>query len=225
MTVEGTTLTATTNADGEFELHDVPPSKHQLKITFEGYKPVTRAVDVVAGKSVSVEADMELDEQFGEEMVVTGSKFREKRLESPVTVETVSSKAIEMSGGTSYMAALSQVKGIDYADTGVNEKRISTRGFNTQFNSRMITMVDGRLAQLPGSGLPLNSQLPTPNLDVKYVEVVIGPASALYGANAHAGVINVITKTPWDESGAAVTVRGGTQQLMDVSTRVAGTVK
>lgn len=225
VTVEGTTLTATTNANGEFEIQGVPASKHQLRITFEGYKQVTRAVDVVAGKSVSIEADMELDEQFGEEMVVTASKFREKRLESPVTVETVSSKAIEMSGGTSYMSALSSVKGIDYADTGVNEKRISTRGFNTQFNSRMITMVDGRLAQLPGSGLPLNSQLPTPNLDVKNVEVVIGPASALYGANAHAGVINVLTKTPWDESGASVAVRGGTQQLMDVSTRVAGTVK
>ncbi|MBN1208753.1 MAG: TonB-dependent receptor [Myxococcaceae bacterium] len=221
--VVGTELTATTNAEGQFELRGVPPARHELKISFPGYKDFTQPVEVAAGEVVSLEADLQLDEQFGEEIVVTGSKFGEKRLESPVTVEAVSAKTLQMSGGTSYMTALSSVKGVDYSDTGVNEKRISTRGFNTQFNSRMLTMVDGRLAQLPGSGLPLNSQLPTPNLDVKAVEVVIGPASALYGANAHSGVINVLTKTPWDESGASVALRGGTQQLVDVSARVAGT--
>lgn len=225
VTVVGTVLSATTNADGKFELNNVPAAKHELKISFPGYKDFTQQVEVIAGKTTSLEADLQLDEQFGEEIVVTGSKFGEKRLESPVTVESVSSKTLQMTGGTSYMAALSSVKGIDYADTGLNEKRVSTRGFNTQFNSRMITMVDGRLAQLPGNGLPLNAQLPTPNIDVKSVEAVIGPASALYGANAHAGVINVLTKTPWDESGASVALRGGSQQLVDVSGRVAGTAK
>jgi len=222
--VVGTELTATTNAEGQFELKGVPAARRELKITFPGYQDVTQTVDVVAGQVASLEVDLRLDEQFGEEIVITGSKFGEKRLESPVTVESVQAKGLQMAGGTSYLAALAAVKGVDYADTGVNEKRISTRGFNTQFNSRMITMVDGRLAQMPGNGLPLGSQMPTSNLDLKAVEVVIGPASALYGANAHAGVINLLTKTPWDESGASVALRGGTQSLVDASARVAGTV-
>ncbi|HEX8825384.1 MAG TPA: TonB-dependent receptor [Archangium sp.] len=222
--VVGTELVATTNAEGQFEIRGVPASKQELKISFPGYRESTRAVTVVQGQVASIEADLALDEQFGEEIVVTGSKFGEKRLESPVTVETVNAKTIQMAGGASYMTALSVMKGVDYADNGINEKRISTRGFNTQFNSRMITMVDGRLAQMPGNGLPLGGQLPTPNLDVKSVEVVVGPASALYGANAHAGVINVLTKSPWDEPGASVVLRGGTQQLLDGSVRVAGTV-
>ena len=46
---------------------------------------------------------------------------------------------------------------------------------------------------------------------MKAVEVVVGPASALYGPNAHTGVINIATKTPWDDSGATVSLRGGTQ--------------
>jgi iron complex outermembrane receptor protein len=87
----------------------------------------------------------------------------------------------------------------------------------------MLTMVDGRLAQLPGNGLPQGNLLPTASLDVKSVEVVIGPASALYGPNAHTGVVNVITKTPWDQSGASIALRGGTQDLLDGSARVAGT--
>jgi len=222
--VVGTDLVATTNAEGQFELRNVPPAKQELKISFPGYRDSTRPVTVAAGQVVSLEADLKLDEQFGEEIVVTGSKFGEKRLESPVTVETVGAKTIQQVGGSSYVTALAVMKGVDYTDNGINEKRISTRGFNTQFNSRMLTLVDGRLAQLPGSGLPLGGQLPTPNLDVKSVEVVVGPASALYGANAHAGVVNVLTKSPWDDSGASVVLRGGSQELMDGSVRVAGTV-
>jgi iron complex outermembrane receptor protein len=222
--VVGTDLVATTNADGQFELRNVPPAKQELKISFPGYQESTRSVRVVEGQVASIEADLVLDEQFGEEIVVTGSKFGEKRLESPVTVETVGAKTIQQAGGVSFMTALSAMKGVDYVDNGINEKRISTRGFNTQFNSRMLSLVDGRLAQMPINGLPLGGQLPTPSLDVKSVEVVVGPASALYGANAHAGVIHVLTKSPWDESGVSTVLRGGSQELVDGSVRVAGTV-
>ena len=160
----------------------------------------------------------------GEEIVVVGSRFTEKRLESPVTVEVVKPQEVQMMGSSSYLAALSQVKGIDYTDNGVGEKRISARGFNTQFNSRMLFMVDGRLATLPGNGLPQGALLPTASLDVRSVEVVVGPAAALYGPNAHSGVVNVVTKSPWDQSGADVAFRGGTQLMLDGSARVAGTV-
>jgi iron complex outermembrane receptor protein len=222
--VVGTDLVATTNLEGQFELRNVPAATQELKFSFPGYQESTRTVRVVAGQVVSVEADLELDEQFGEEIIVSGSKFGEKRLESPVTVETVSSKTIQQAGGHSFMTALSSMKGVDYADNGLNEKRISTRGFNTQFSSRMLSLVDGRLAQNPINGMPLGGQLPTPSLDVKSVEVVVGPASALYGANAHAGVIHVLTKSPWDESGVSAVVRGGTRELLDGSLRVAGTI-
>jgi iron complex outermembrane receptor protein len=160
----------------------------------------------------------------GEEIVVVGSRFSEKRLESPVTVEVVKPQEIQMMGASSYLAALSQVKGVDYTDNGVGEKRISARGFNTQFNSRMLFMVDGRLATLPGNGLPQGALLPTSSLDIRSVEVVVGPAAALYGPNAHTGVVNVVTKSPWDESGVEASLRGGSQYVLDGSARVAGTI-
>jgi hypothetical protein len=100
--VVGTDLVATTNAEGRFELRSVPPARQELRISFPGYRDSTRSVTVVAGQVVSLEADLELDEQFGEEIVVTGSKFGEKRLESPVSVETVGAKTIQQVGGVSY---------------------------------------------------------------------------------------------------------------------------
>ncbi|MFY0565554.1 TonB-dependent receptor [Archangium lansingense] len=211
-------------ARGSFELRNVPAARQELKVSFPGYRDSTRSVTVMAGQVVSLEADLELDEKFGEEIIVTGSKFGEKRLESPVAVETVGAKTIQQAGGVSFMTALSAMKGVDYVDNGINEKRISTRGFNNQFNSRMLSLVDGRLAQMPINGLPLGGQLPTPSLDVKSVEVVVGPASALYGANAHTGVLNVLTKSPWDDSGVSAVLRGGSQELLDGSVRVAGTI-
>ena len=134
-------------------------------------------------------------------------------------------KDLKTAAGTSYLSALSRVKGIDFSDAGIGDQRISARGFATQFNSRMVTMVDGRLATLPGNGLPQGNLLPQSGLDMKAVEVVVGPASALYGPNAHTGVINIVTKTPWDDSGAAVSLRGGTQSMLAGAARVAGTVE
>jgi len=77
------------------------------------------------------------------------------------------------------------------------------------------------LATLPGLGLPQFTLAPNPTLDIASVEVAVGPAAALYGPNAHAGVVNIITKDPFTFSGAEVQVRGGSQSLYDIGARYA----
>ncbi|HKK47069.1 MAG TPA: TonB-dependent receptor, partial [Balneolaceae bacterium] len=81
-----------------------------------------------------------------------------------------------------------------------------------------------RLATLGGTGLPQGNFLPSSKIDIKSIEVVLGPAAALYGPNAGSGVINVKTKDPWDESGIQLQTRVGNQQLRDFTYRAAGTV-
>jgi outer membrane receptor protein involved in Fe transport len=213
-----------TDANGAFAVDDQPAGAYKVRVIAQGYDDTLIDAQLVDGQTLTLDATLQKT-AMGQEIVVTGSKFPEKRVEAPSTVERVTEDDLKLSGGsTSYVNALARVKGIDYADNGVSDKRVSARGFNSLFSSRMVWMVDNRLAQQPGNGLPLGGLLPTPSLDIKSVEVVVGPASALYGPNAHTGVINVLTKTPWDESGVAVSLRGGTQQLSDVSLRVAGTV-
>ncbi|MGZ3408415.1 MAG: TonB-dependent receptor, partial [Polyangia bacterium] len=212
-----------TDGSGAYVVEDQPPGAYKLRVISPGYDDAVVDVAIVEGQPVTVDATMQKT-PIGQEIVVTGSKFPEKRVEAPSTVERVTEEDLKLSGGsTSYVNALSRVKGIDYADNGVADKRVSARGFNSLFSSRMVWMVDNRLAEQPGNGLPLGGLLPTPSLDIKSVEVVVGPASALYGPNAHTGVINVLTKTPWDESGVDISMRGGTQQLTDMSLRIAGT--
>jgi outer membrane receptor protein involved in Fe transport len=225
ISVPGTALGTIADPDGNFELADVPAGVRALEIEATGYATRQTQIDVGAGRAMTFAIRLAESQLPGEEIIVTGSRLPEKRLDAPVTVELVNETDLKTAAGTSYLAALSRVKGIDYSESGLGDQRISARGFATQFNSRMLTMVDGRLAQLPGNGLPQGNLVPAGGLDMKGVEVVVGPASALYGPNAHTGVVNIITKTPWDDSGAEVSVRGGTQSLFAGAARVAGIVK
>lgn len=220
-----TKLAAFSEADGTYVIDSVPPGDYQVQVTAPAGATSAATVAVTAGATARLDVKVETDEFVGETIIVTGTRSPEKIFDAPLTVEAVTATDLEQSGGVNFLQALSDVKGVDFANSGLGDQRISARGFNTQFNSRMIAMIDGRLAQLPGNGLPQNNLLPTSTLDVKAIEVVVGPASALYGANAHSGVINVITKSPWDQSGAAVTVRGGQQGLIDAAARVAGTYR
>ncbi len=212
------------DAEGSFVLRDVPTGTYTVQISFVGYNQETRSVTIRGGSTTTIDVALEPSAFVGEELVVTGSKQQEKLLEAPVTVEAISAQDLETSGGGTYLSALSNLKGIDFVNVGINGQGISARGFNNHFNTRMLQMKDGRVAQLPGTGLPQGNFLPTSQLDVKTIEVVVGPASALYGPNAHTGVVNVITKDPWDESGVALDVRGGQQDLLDLNARAAGTI-
>jgi outer membrane receptor for ferrienterochelin and colicins len=224
VTLVGTPASVMLDGEGQFEL-EAPLGAHEVEIEATGFTTRRNRVNVAAGQTTSLDMRLEESQLPGEEIVIVGSRLPEKRLDAPVTVELVTEKDLRTAAGASYLSALSRVKGVDFSDSGISEQRISARGFATQFNSRMLLMVDGRLAQLPGAGLPQSNLLPVNMLDMKAVEVVIGPASALYGPNAHTGVVNVATKTPWDDSGAAISLKGGTQSMLHGAARVAGTVK
>lgn len=161
------------------------------------------------------------DDTVQEEIVVSASRKPEKRVEAPATIEIVDAADMLTSPATTFSGALAQVKGLDFANGGINLQKISTRGFSSSYKSRMISMVDGRLATLPGAGLPQGGFTPTSPLDIKSMEIVLGPASALYGPNASAGVFNLITKDPWDQAGVSVAARGGEQSLVDLNLRYA----
>jgi outer membrane receptor for ferrienterochelin and colicins len=222
--VVGTNFAAITEADGSYEIEGVPPGSYQVQVMLGDRAAVTLPVTLASARVLALDIEAAESVMAGETIVVTGTRSPEKIFDAPVTVESVSEETLDRTAGPSYLSALSNVKGIDFANAGLSEQRISMRGFTTQFNSRLLTMVDGRLAQQPGNGLPQGNLLPASALDMKAVEVVVGPASALYGPNAHTGVINVLTKTPWDESGAFMSLRGGTQELADGAVRIAGTV-
>jgi len=222
--LQGTEQGTSADANGGFRLEGVPAGSYTARVSFVGYDAVQRDVTIRGGETTRINVALSPEQLAGGEVVVTASRRQEKVLEAPLQIETVTTADLEEGGGDTFLSSLSDLKGVDFSRVGINGQSISMRGFNNNFNTRLLQLKDGRLAQLPGTGLPQGNFLPSSELDVKTIEVVVGPASALYGPNAHTGVVNVITKTPWDESGAALDVRGGQEDLIDINGRVAGTL-
>lgn len=158
-----------------------------------------------------------------DEYVVTASKKKEKRLQAPATIENVSQEDLKRSGGLTYYDTAGQAKGVDMVNAGLNHTRLAGRGFAESYKTRMLYMVDGRLAQLPGGGIPQANLSPTVDLDIQSIEILLGPATALYGPDATGGALNVITKTPWDESGFALSQKLGDQSTSETQLRYADT--
>jgi outer membrane receptor for ferrienterochelin and colicins len=210
-----------TDVSGKYNLLNLEPGDYKLQFSYVGYKPVVRIITVTKG-TVVLNVKMQSLENFVNELVVTASKGKlEKKLDAPITIETVGFEAIKQTASSSPLGAVAKLKGVDFVERGINTVDITSRGLNTQFNTRMLTLIDGRLATLPGLGLPQFTLSPTPTLDIASIEVAVGPAAALYGPNAHAGVVNMITKDPFNFPGIDMSVRGGTQSLIDVGLRYA----
>ena len=222
--LSGTTYGAATDVNGEFEISGIPEGTYMLRATYLGFQQYEQEVEVSAGQTLTVDIQLEETTLMSEELVVTGSRRPEKLLESPITIERVSAEDLELSGGPTFLSTLSNLKGVNYTNAGMNTQLISARGFNSSFNTRMLFLVDGRLATLGGTGLPQGNFLPSSKIDLKNIEVILGPAAALYGPNSGSGVINVATKDPWDQSGVTVEARAGNQSLRDINYRIAGTV-
>lgn len=156
------------------------------------------------------------------------SKMNETLLEAPATVVIVTADDIRRRGYLDLEAVLHDLPGFDISRTnGQNYSNIYQRGYRSDSTNRTLFIVDGvEQNDLYSNIAYISRQYPLSNID--RVEVVYGPASTMYGANAFLGVINVITKEPEDfieegkRVGADVQVGGGAWSARYVDASVAG---
>jgi len=126
-----------------------------------------------------------------DEIVVIASKFPEKLLDSVASVEVITEEEIEMAQANNLADILSSVSGLEISDYGNvgGIKAISIRGSSPE---QVLVMIDGRPANDPQTGKIDLGLIPASIIEK--VEIYRGPASAIYGANALGGVVNIITK-------------------------------
>lgn len=127
-----------------------------------------------------------------EKIIVTPSRLKQYYRNSPVKVDIIEEKEVAESGASDIskvLNALPTVNVVDYGSLGAT-KTVHVRGVN---NSQVITLIDGRPVSTPSDGVADYNQIPLNNIE--RIEVMKGPASNIYGANAIGGVVNVITKS------------------------------
>ena len=166
-------------------------------------------------------ADLSI-EQLMNESVTSVSKKATRLNQSPAAVTVITQDEIRRLGITTLPEALRLVPGMDVAQIDAHDWAVSARGFNSQFANKLLVMIDGRSVYSSGFGGVIWSMQDVVMEDLDHIEVIRGPGSTLWGANAVNGVINIITKSARETQGLLVTVDGGTEDQPATTVRYGG---
>lgn len=224
--VVGTTWGAAADLNGNFKISYLPAGNYTVKASMIGYKNDSQQITILSGETVELSFNLSDHILSGQEITVySASRKAEKMTDAASTVSVLGENAIRRSAGFVFGEAISKSKGVDFYRTGVDGIGVNARGFMTAFSYRFQVFADGRNSMLPGASVGPGNLLPVAKEDIKQVEMIIGPSSALYGPNASNGLLNVITKHPRNSQGTTLVVGGGQNSTKILRARHAGVFK
>ena len=147
---------------------------------------------------------------YVEQVVVTASKVEQQLVNAPATVSVVTSDVIQSTPATNYAELFRSVPGVNLTQTSARDFNITMRGATSTLATSTLALLDGRSLYLDFFGFVAWDLLPVNPNELKQIEVIRGPASAVWGANAMNGVVNFISKTPRELNGNSATISFGT---------------
>ncbi|KPL10156.1 hypothetical protein AMJ71_04180 [candidate division TA06 bacterium SM1_40] len=162
---------------------------------------------------------------FREVEVVTLPAMRaQSPEEAQSSVTVLSGEDVKRWGTLGLADAFRGIAGIDVLRVTPNQWEVTARGFNQLLSKRMLVMVDGRTVYADFHGLTPWDALPVVLEDIERIEIIRGPGSALYGANAFNGVINIVTRPVESSVGTRLATRIGDRHFFENSVIHADTI-
>lgn len=188
---------AVAGSDGRFLLSDVPAGTHQLVVKALGFIQESQSVTIASGQTLSVAFSLRPDLLQLEEVVITGTRSPIQVHRAPVVVSRIGSKMLENTQSLSLAEGLHFTPGL----------RMETNCQNCGFTQVRMNGLEGPYSQILINGRPVFSALAgvyglemLPANMIERVEVVRGGGSVMYGGNAIAGTVNIITRTPTENA-------------------------
>lgn len=202
-----------TGPGGAYRLSGIAAGSYAVEFQLAGWE-TRRETDVTirAGETTTLSVELTPRAFNLNPITVTTSRQEQKLLDAPAMVDVVETEEIESQPALTSIDYVEGKAGIDVIRTGLQQGYVVARGFNNIFSGSMLTMTDYRIARVPSLRANIAHLDPTTSVDLSRIELVLGPASALYGPNAASGVLHKITKSPIDEPGSVVSVAGGLRQ-------------
>jgi iron complex outermembrane receptor protein len=142
--------------------------------------------------------------------VTSVAKKPQKLANVAAAVHVINADDIRLSGANSLPEVLRLAPGVDATRSSGNRWAVSTRGFSEVFAEKLLVLVDGRHAFSPAFSGVMWQDFQFPLEDIERIEVIRGPAAAVWGSNGMNGVINIITKSAAATQGGQAVVGGGT---------------
>ncbi|MEM7586032.1 MAG: TonB-dependent receptor [Acidobacteriota bacterium] len=187
-------VSTTTDAEGHFEITGLVPGRYRMTVSLQGFNEVSRNVSLDAG---ATEQDVKLRVgTITEEITVTAAKGIERETAAiPQVVTIITSEDLEERQVASVAHAIERAPNIRTIDQNPTRARPQFRGLAS---SRVLILVDGE--RLNNVRFDAGATGISPSMidvtQVESIEVLGGAGSGIYGTDAMAGVINIVTKQP-----------------------------
>lgn len=167
------------------------------------------ALTLAAGPAAAQSVDYGvLAEIFAQPVTASATGKPQLASDVPAALTILGPEDIRRFGARTLPDVLAQVMGLDVVTLGVAAQDVGLRGLTTVQNPRVLVLVNGRQVYLEHVGTPKWAGIPVQLSEIRQIEIVRGPQSALFGFNAVSGVINIVTYNPLldDRDAAEVTV-------------------
>ncbi|MCU0649768.1 MAG: TonB-dependent receptor [Gemmatimonadaceae bacterium] len=212
-----------TGEDGTYRLGNLAAGTYSVTVSRIGFQ-LKRfdGVVVAAGATATVNASMSEVATQLTSVVTTASRKPEKALDAPAQISIVTSERINERSALTVSDQIRNQPGVSVSQGGIAQANIVARGFNNAFSGSMLMLQDYRFAGVPSLRVNVPFLFTGTSEDIDRLEVLIGPASALYGPNSANGVLHVITKSPFQSKGTTLTLDGGERSIIRGGLRYAG---
>lgn len=201
-------MSTTSSARGEYSFAAVAPGTYQLTVSLVGFAQAVQPVTVGSGATTVPPVTLSAAGR-SEMVVVSASRTQVALIDAPATMSVISSDVLASTPAQNYGDILRSVPGINVIQLSARDVNITNRQATSTLSNTQLVLLDGRSIYLDFFGMVLWDFLPSNLNDIKQIEVVRGPASAVWGANALTGAVNVITKSPRESVGASATISAG----------------
>lgn len=205
--------TTTTNTSGSFVFNNISPNTYHIKVDAFGLKPFVDIITLKENEHKIIELKLEEDIHQLNEVVITATRTERNVADVPIPVMVISNEQIKNMGSMRLGDVLAEQTGLSVvSDHGSG---IQLQGLDSDYT---LIMINGQpLLGRTGGTFDLN-RISINN--IKQIEVTKGPSSSLYGSEALAGVINIITEDPKEGLEGNVQIKHKTYNTSDISANV-----
>lgn len=212
---------AVTNNTGTYQFNNIAYGTYQISVSYVGYTTIVKEVIIDEGINI---LDFELHEQayLSDEAIITATGTKVSRKDVLPAISIIPQKVIEESKESALLNVVNeQVPGLFVTERGITgyglaggaAGKISIRGIGGNPNTGVLVLIDGAPQYMGLFGHPLPDSYVSSSAEK--VEVIRGPASMMYGSNAMAGVINIISREQKQEGlGARASLSYGSYNTM-----------